>query len=198
VTVDSITGLVVTLSRPLRYDHPATSVVEARHVTATQATTAAAWVVGDRLQLVWKPNTTTPAHTEIVELRSRAFALAGLRSTYQALYPDEYRLIEDRWDTLESQSALRVSMTIAAGGRSVNALKDQRALEPVMLGEIRKAALTGASQWQDRAEPHGKDLAQLWERFLSAPNWYDQNEDDTKASSEVADQVWRPGYRRNW
>ena len=192
-----VAAYVVSLARDLRYDHGMGAAVRCRFATATVDTTDAdVWTPALRAIVTWQPNTATPAHTEEVIVRPAALAIAGLRETFDALYPDEYRLAEERWAVLEQQAVYRVGLRARAAGRFIDALKAQKELEPIMLDTIRLSLLTSAAgRWEDRIPQAERQLAADWAAFDAAAAWFDDNHDDAEGPSEIGDAGWRPTGR---
>lgn len=200
VPIQKITGLAFTLGRALRYDYATGSAVSPRHCTTTQATTTTTtWTLGLQVELVWQPNTATPAHTDLDEVRSQEFSLAGLRETFAAAYPDEYRAIEARWDVMVRIVELRVKARMLRWPqRYIDTLVDQKMLEPIMLGEIRYQMLdSGGSAWSDEMVNARKYLDEQWKTFADQATWFDTNEDHTEdKENEISfTGSWRPSGR---
>ena len=199
VPIQSIVGTMLALGRALRFDYAIGTAVRPRHCTATQATTTVAtWTKGLQVSLVWQPNTATPAHTELTEVRSQEFSLAGLRETFAAMYPDEYRSIEARWTVMAGQAELRIkSRLLGWPERYIDTLVEQRALEPVTLDEIRLLSLmAGGSQWSDEIPVARTSLAEQWKVFDERAKWFDTNEDHIEdTDKEIWSGEWRPSGR---
>jgi hypothetical protein len=188
--------------RAVRYDHAIGAAVTGRWATYNVNTTGTdVWTLGRECQLAWQPYSTgvavIPAHTEILIVRSREFALPGLREVFANLYPDEYRVAEARWATLEDQARYRVSQRLELQGRHLDALKDQRAAEPIMLDTIRLLILdSGDSKWSDEFARCNTMLEAQWSRLDASPLWFDDNQDDIEdKDEEIAQSVWRPSGR---
>lgn len=197
--IKSIDGTTVVFTRAARNDYATGSAIKPRHCTATQATTTVAtWTKGREVSCVWQPSTATPAHTEMATVRSQEFSLAGLRETFAALYPDEYRAIEARWVAVEGQAELRIKARLMGWPQKfADVLVDQRALEPVTLDEIRLVALmSGGSQWADELTVARQSLAEQWKIFDERAKWFDDNEDHVEdKDKEVWSGEWRPSGR---
>jgi hypothetical protein len=194
----------VTAVRAVRYDHAIGAAVTGRWATYNlNTTTVATWTKGREVQAIWQPYSTAAivvqAHTELLVVRSQEFALPGLREVFANLYPDEYRVAEARWATLEDQARYRVQQRLDLQGRHLDALKDQRAAEPIMLDTIRLLVLhSGGSQWADEVVRCNTLLEAQWARLDASPLWFDTNQDDIKdTAKEIAQSIWRP-FGRVW
>jgi hypothetical protein len=190
--------------RAVRYDHAIGAAVSGRWATYNlNTTTVATWTKGREVQVIWQPYSTgvavIPAHTEILIVRSQEFALPGLREVFANLYPDEYRVAEARWATLEDQARYRVEQRLLLQGRHIDALKDQRAAEPIMLDTIRLLVLhSGGSQWADEVARCNTLLEAQWDRLDKSPLWFDDNQDDVEdKDKEIQRGDWRP-FGRVW
>jgi hypothetical protein len=180
---------VVTLARPLAWDHATGSAVNALFFTyALSTSTVATWTAGREVLIIWTPTSGDDnAYTELARVVKHSMATSDLVSKFGTLYPNEFRLAQDRMTILEREASLYTDIRLQAKRRRLADAIDQAAFEPCILDRMAwlvhleggEASVTERELFKVKFED---DFSLLCEQ----PIWFDADQGLDQEEEEVS------------
>ena len=177
----------------LREAHSSGAAVKGLYCTyELDTSTTTTWIKNKQMQLIWTPTGSDdlPAH-ERGEIAAFEFVPQDFETSFQALYPREYRIAEKRpggVTGLYKEAMRQLEIQLKGRGLWLQRSKDQDSAIPAMLATARLLVVnSGGDKWANERDTAQKTFNELFNQLCSKPLWIDADQDDARDDEEIDD-----------
>lgn len=177
---DSSTA-VVTLRRPLEFDHEGSDVAPRWCTYALDTSTTTTWEAGREVTLEWTPDTDDPPMVEYGRVEKQQIASADLQPMFAAQYPTRYTAIKTRWEEFEALALERLRIDMLYYGRKLNDLVETSVIRPLLIELIALLAVAdGGDAAAEEIHTSREAYHSQLEKFCATPLFWDLDQDKVR------------------